>query len=298
MKTRFSFILICMFSIAGCQSIQSQYSPISLWSIQSGGSQLYLMASMHALTPDMYPLYDEFNKAYEQAETLVVEVNLNAISAAEISNNLHRYGSYRTGSLQQNLSPATLDLLKGYLAKTAQQMSTYNMMRPWFVSLQIGQQLLSAAGYDPALGIDQHYLMKATGAKQILELESFSEQMKILSSDSPAIQDLSLRASLMEADHASADLAELVTAWQRGDADEIYRIATEPIERYPVLEVQLHRLIDERNTKMVNSIRKYLHRPGTYLVIVGALHMGGRHGILNLLRKDYEVIQQHRPVSP
>lgn len=135
-------------------------------------------------------------------------------------------------------------------------------------------------------------------SKEILELETFDEQMSILSSDSAEIQDLSLRASLQELDRTSSDLARLVAAWQRGNEDEIFRIATRPIRRYPELEAQLYRLIDERNMRMVDKIRQYLDQPGTYLVIVGALHMGGKNGIISLLRQDFEVIQQQRNVFP
>lgn len=291
-------ILICFISIAGCQGVKSRVSPISLWSVQSDNSHIYLLGSMHALTPDFYPLYEEFDKAFEQADTLVVEVNLNAISEQEISIKLQQMGTYQTGSLQENISPETLDLLKDYLNNTGQQLSAYNNLRPWFISLQISMQLLSSAGYDPELGIDQHYLYKAIGKKEILELETFGEQMHILASDPAEIQDLSLRASLQEVDRTSSDLARLIAAWQKGDEDEIFRIATRPIRRYPALEVQLNRLIDARNMKMVDKIRQYLDRPGTYLVIVGALHMGGKNGIINLLRQDFEVIQQERHVFP
>lgn len=291
-------ILVCFVSIASCQGIESRVSPISLWSVQSDDSLVYLLGSVHALTPDIYPLYEEFDKAFELADTLVVEVNLNAISEQDISIKLQQMGTYQTGSLQQNLSPETLDLLEGYLRKTDQQLSAYNNLRPWFVSLQIGMQLLAVAGYNPELGIDQHYLNKAQSKKEILELETFDEQMSILSSDPAEIQDLSLRASLQELDRTSSDLARLVAAWQRGNEDEIFRIATRPIRRYPELEAQLYRLIDERNMKMVDKIKQYLDQPGTYLVIVGALHMGGKNGIISLLRQDFEVIQQQRNLYP
>jgi len=296
MTLRRLILLVCFVSIAGCHSVRQ--APISLWSVQSDSSHVYLMGSVHALAPDFYPLYGEFDQAFEQADTLVVEVNLHEIHEDEITQRMQQMGTYQSGSLEENLSPETLYLLNEYLEKTNQQLSAYNIMRPWFVSLQIGMQLLAAAGYDPELGIDQHYLYKAYGKKEILELESFSEQMDVLSGDSPEIQDLSLRASLQEVDRTPGDLARLVSAWQQGDADEIYRVATRPIRRYPQLEVQLDRLIDERNLKMVDKIRQYLDRPGTYLVIIGALHMGGRNGIVNLLSQDFKVTQWQRGKVP
>jgi hypothetical protein len=259
---------------------------------------VYLLGSVHALTPEFYPLYDEFDQAFDAADTLVVEVNLNKISEQEISIRLHQMGTYQTGNLEENLSAETMALLQAYLKKTNQRLSTFNNLRPWFVSLQIGMQLLSAAGYDPGLGIDQHYLSRASGNKQILELETFAEQINILAGDSAEIQDLSLRTSLLEIDRTSDDLAQLVAAWQVGDTDEMYRIATRPISRYPELAVQLNRLIDERNIKMAAKIAHYLREPGTYLVVVGALHMGGSNGIIHLLSQNHEVVQMKHRLRP
>ena len=50
-------------------------------------------------------------------------------------------------------------------------------------------------------------------------------------------------------------------------------------------------LIYERNTKMAHKIREYAATSGTYLVVVGALHMGGEQGLVHLLSQDYSVRQ-------
>ena len=42
---------------------------------------------------------------------------------------------------------------------------------------------------------------------------------------------------------------------------------------------------------MAYKIREYANTKGTYLVVVGALHMGGEEGIIKLLRDSYEVTQ-------
>lgn len=288
-------LLIFVTSIAGCQSVR--LAPISLWTIESDVSQVYLMGSVHALKPDFYPLYSEFDQAFEQAETLVVEVDLGRVPEHEIAAIMRRLGTYQSGSLRENLSLETWNLLVKHLEKGGQQPGAYDALRPWFVSLQISMQLLAAAGFDPELGIDQHYLTRARGKKSIEELESFSEQIRILSADSPEIQDLSLRTSLQEVDRAHVDLARLISAWQQGDMGEIYSIATKPARQYPQLEVQLSRLLDERNVRMANKIKQYLNRPGSYLVIIGALHMGGSNGIIKLLQQDYEVVQMRRAVK-
>ena len=83
----------------------------------------------------------------------------------------------------------------------------------------------------------------------------------------------------------------LVEAWQQGAADRMLEMTLVSTARYPELSVQMNSLIYERNTKMVHKIREYAATNGTYLVVVGALHMGGEQGLVHLLSQDYSVVQ-------
>jgi uncharacterized protein YbaP (TraB family) len=47
--------------------------PGLFWSVESGNAKVYLLGSMHAGTPDLYPLPAFIDEAYMASDALVVE---------------------------------------------------------------------------------------------------------------------------------------------------------------------------------------------------------------------------------
>lgn len=267
--------------------------PLSLWYFENVDAQIYLLGSMHAMKPDMYPLAEPFLNAFAKAEKVVFEVDLTKLDAYETSLVMQQQGMYISpDSIEHDLHPKTLALLKKYLAAVGMVMDQVKQMKPWYLALTIGQTELSRLGYDPDYGIDQYFQGRASDeGKQILQLESFREQIEILSSDRMFIQDLSLRASLEELSSAEEDLDLLVEAWRLGAADKMLELTLISVTRYPELSEQLDNLIFERNARMAHKIREYAETSGTYLVVVGALHMGGENGLVQLLGNEFNVKQ-------
>ncbi len=64
------------------------------------------------------------------------------------------------------------------------------------------------------------------------------------------------------------------------------------INKDPQLVPIYEKLIDERNRKMVSKIEDYLRGKGTYFVVVGAGHLIGEKGIVEVLRKKGLRVQQ------
>ncbi len=48
-----------------------------LWKIRSGPVTLYLLGSIHCLKKEHYPLNPRIEEAFEEADTLIVEANIN-----------------------------------------------------------------------------------------------------------------------------------------------------------------------------------------------------------------------------
>ena len=158
--------------------------------------------------------------------------------------------------------------------------------------LTIGQRELSRLGFDAELGIDRYLQQFALHeGKEILQLETFGEQINILSSDPIELQELSLRVSLEERQNVAQDLNELLAAWEQGNADKMLDLTLQSTLRYPELTKQMDNLIDKRNVRMAQRIRDYADTSNTYLIVVGALHMGGKNGIIRLLQDDYQITQ-------
>jgi len=283
--------------LCGCQVTATRSDRLSLWLVESDKAKVYLMGSVHALMREQFPLPIEFEQAFEDSETLVVEVNLNDVSKETMSVELFKYGYYAEGNLADHINQETMTLLSGYLLDTNQQINTYLPMKPWLVSLQVNAQQLLSAGYDPELGLDRYFLRKANRNRRILELESLEQQIQLLSGEADEIQELALRSSLHLVDTFEEELKVLVSAWEQGDVHGLYQAALSSTGQYNGFASSMARLVDDRNLEMAKKIRSYMAQGGNYLVIVGALHLGGEKGIVKLLESDYQLKQLRRKTT-
>ena len=273
--------------------VLAQDRNLSLWKITNHNNVVYLLGSIHAMKEDMYPLPGPIMEAFQAAEVTVFEVNLTQIDRARIAEIMRKRGSYEPpASIYDDLSPETIELLANYLLESKISIDQVRYLKPWHLSLNIGVMELGRLGYKTELGLDQHLQQLALQhGKEIQELESFDQQIRILSSDSLDIQDLSLRVSLRDRADIEEELTLMVTAWHNGEPDRMYQLTLDSVKEYPELQSQMNRLVLSQNVKMVSKIRSYLDDGRKYLVVAGALHMGGPQGIIKLLAKDYEVEQ-------
>ena len=187
------FVLDVSFSALAASENNPATEKCSLWQVQSENATVYLLGSIHMLKPEMYPLNACMEQAYEKTDVLVVEVNMLAVDQQELESLIQAKGLYPPGqSLQTELSKKILKQLKKYLKNSSLSFEQIKQMRPWYLTTIIAQQEMTARGYDPALGIDLYFLKKAQGQKEIIELETFEQQINVLASASDETQQLIL----------------------------------------------------------------------------------------------------------
>ncbi len=263
-----------------------------LWRINSQEATVYLLGSLHAATVDMYPLPASLYKAFDESNYLVVELDINKVDVQTQLRAIQKYGMYTDGSrIDQHISKESWQQLKDYLK--SRQMSAVLMqgMKPWLVNLTVTVSEFTRLGYDTALGIDQHFLNRAAG-KPIIELETLEGQMKVLASAADSQQESNLIVTLDSVDEMGEMMNTMRTLWQQGDANALYDAMKIDSQQYPGFEKQWEALLDTRNIAMAKKIKSYMKSDTTYFVIVGALHLGGENGLLNLLDKEGYRVKQ------
>lgn len=284
--------LVLVLLLTSCTAHDLEPRKVSLWKIENGEATVFLLGSVHVLTPNEYPLPISMEMAFMASDQTVFEVDLALANDAEVTALVRKLGLYSPPqSLQTKLSSDTLILLKSHLAAKEISFDSIKQMKPWFLSLTLALRELESLEYDAELGVDQYFQRKARALmKPILELESIEGQFELLASDSHHVQELALRSSIEESLQAESQINDLIEAWREGDADGMW-LAGVSESKYPELDVQIEKLIDSRNRQMVEKIKEYLGLKKTTLVVIGALHMGGEQGILNILSANYAIEQ-------
>ena len=259
-----------------------------LYKVTSLTNTVYILGSIHLAKPELYPLKKPIEEAYNKSEVLVVELDPNSQHSMQvIQNSMMTLGMYGPGkSLKSELTPQTYKLLSDYLKTTGLSLDIMQPMRPWTVMLQISIMEMIRLGYDPSLGVDQHFLQKAAhDDKSVLEIESAEEQMSLLSKDDKQFQDLLLRYTIEEMHEMEPLLNKMFKSWKEGDAKGLASVVDSSLVVDPRLIEIYEVLITKRNYTMTKKIQSYLKTKKNYFVVVGAGHVVGDEGIVNLLKK-------------
>ena len=269
-------------------TVAAERSKLFLWEVKSDRSTIYLLGSIHLGRPEFYPLDPVIENAYRNASTLVVEVNLNEVDEETQQMYVLERGMYPPDkSLKKSVSEETYMMLGEFLLEREIDAMAMGMMKPWLVAITLTVVEMQRLGYDPALGIDQHFLNLAVEEKKrILQLESFELQIDLFSGFDDEMQENFLVQSMLEMEEIADLLDGLMDAWTSGDEDALEAVLFEAggeDERFRQLNDRLYR---DRNIQMTGKIRRYLEAEGAFFVVVGAGHLVGEKSIVNLLRGD------------
>jgi uncharacterized protein YbaP (TraB family) len=263
-----------------------------LWKVQNGPGVLYLAGSVHALSKEMYPLPDAYQRAFDASETLVEELDLNEAGMLGAAPMLMTKGMYTDGrTFEKAVSADTVALVRSRLAGTPFSLELIQPMKPWMVMLMLSVMQVQQAGLDAQYGLDKHFYDRAVAAgKSVIGLETAEFQIDRFDKMPEPLQEQLLRTTLTELDTAQGELATIVTAWRRGDTTALERTLLSGFQKYPAA---YESLIAERNRNWMPQLEQCLARTRPCFVVVGAAHLVGPDGLLKLLqKKGYRLEQQ------
>ena len=255
----------------------------AFYRISKGNEQHWLLGSIHAGKPSLYPLPDPVERAWQQSHALVMEVDMTHISQAQWQ---------EMGAITRLVDGKTLkdhlpmDLYRRTLIAAGQNGLNESMLaplRPWFAAITLTQAALERTGYRGEFGVDQHFAKRANdGGKPIIGLETLLEQLGYLASVGDN-QTLMLESTLDELPDLEKGFAEVMKAWQDGDQATLINLLKEEMAP-PKLQAWLEQtLLAERNR---NWVKKWPGLPNESFIVVGALHLYGEQGLLALLEQQ------------
>jgi len=263
-----------------------------IWKVEKGTRSGWLVGSLHLLTADAYPLPPALDTAFAAADVLVEEANPEELKTPTAAMQLVAKAMYPPGTtLQSQVSKETFDKIAKRAEKIGLPIERLQAFKPWMVALTLVGLELQKGGFDPGLGLDQHFLTRAPAAgKKVRTLETALEQIDLLESLSPQLQESLVAASLDGADTELAQVQRIAAAWKAGD--------TAPIERLLLTDMKsvdaavYETLLVGRNRRWVPQIEDCLSQQRCF-VVVGAAHLVGPEGLVSMLRaKGYTITQQ------
>src|SRR5439155_25200023 len=121
-------------------------------------------------------------------------------------------------TLDSVLSPKTFALVTKRLETLGMPVEPLKRFKLWMLAVMLLGLEWQKAGFDPALGLDQHFYDSAQKtAKKVQGLETVDYQIGRFDEMSSEQQDHMLAETLDELDTEKASVTELANAWKAGD---------------------------------------------------------------------------------
>jgi len=263
-----------------------------LWKAHSDSGVVYILGSIHFFKSELYPLDEKIEKAFGMSDVLAVEADINNIGDISPAKLLERSLYAGGDSIEKHVSAGTMSLLRETLQKTEMPLALFRVQKPWFIALTLTSLELMRLGFDPQYGIDNHFLSEAIGKKKVVELESLQYQIDLLSGLSDEEQEAFLLYSLRDLRTVDREADALLRAWQTGDVAKMEEIVAKSAGSNRAMSGFFEKILYERNRNMASKITGFLESGKTHFVVVGAAHLIGKQGILEVLRSKGFKIEQ------
>ena len=285
------FVLLLLDLSTYARDVFSQSQKCFLWKAQSKTSTVYLLGSIHIFKKESFPLNRKIEDTFEQSDILVVEANIADKEKIDLQKLMEIAFYPENDTLEKHVSKETYELVKKKLEGLDISPELINKQKPWSLAATLSSIELLKLGYDPNFGIDMYFLSKTKG-KKIIELESLDDQLNLFSNLSDQDQELFLLYTVKDLDILGKEVDRLINAWSSGDTKGLESIMTKSVNEDRRLSAIYEKLIYGRNKNMASRIEDLLKAKETYFVIVGAGHLVGDKGIIEILKGKGYLIEQ------
>lgn len=264
-------------------------SPV--WAIRGAHNTVYLAGSIHLLKASDSALPAAFNRAYLHSQALVMEIDLRTLSPQDAADWMLAHGGALPGTpLRQLLGEAGYQRVVATAKRLGLPPAALQQFAPWVLGLQLLELKYAQLGFDPNQGVEQQLERRAAkDGKRTLGLETVDQQLGVFESLKPRDQARFLELTVSELSDVGSETQTVIQAWRAGNAAKLAALLGDEYQSFPIL---YQALVTERNQRWLPQIEKLLKDRQSYLVVVGALHLVGKGGLLERLRKD-----GYRPVT-
>ena len=275
----FLFILIPAFSIG--QEIDNSL----LWEIKSPqiNKSSLLYGTIHMVKKEDFKLKEKVKRSFNSCTKLALEVDLNMSLKTKMDVAMSTLLP-NNKSIDEFMSKDEFMKLKVYAVDSVgiseKKFNKYTRLKPfYFSSILIKESLGKIKSYD-----EEFHKMSSKNKMSEIGLESIQSQLKII--DQTSIQDqVKMLLEGLENEEANS-FDQMVKAYNEEDIKTLYKIITN--ESTDIKDFQ-YNFIDKRNQSWISVIEKTINIEPTFIA-VGAGHLYGEKGVINLLKKQgYDV---------
>jgi uncharacterized protein YbaP (TraB family) len=252
-----------------------------LWEISGNGltNPSYLFGTMHILCAEDAQLSENLKKIIRETDLIYFEIDMD--NMMEMLGALKYLRMNNNKKLSDLLTPDEYNRVKNYFQKNKSPMPFAMMesFKPFFISSLISEQKMSCEVKE---GMEQAIIKESKQyKKEIKGLESVAFQASVFDSIPYEQQAKELVKSIDSIDKNSELAAELVSVYKQQDLKKIEELTN---REDGGISAFMDLLLYNRNADWAGKMNGIMQSKNV-LFAVGAAHLPGEKGVINLLRK-------------
>lgn len=274
-------VLLLALLTAGAAAASDRAADLALfWSLQKNGQQAgYLLGTIHSEDPRVLDFSEAFLDRLRSSEVFAMEMVPDEPTLERLGN----YMNYPPGQgLAAVIGAGRLQALATALSAYRVPLERVGQMKPWAAML-----ILSTPPPQTGFFMDVSLSLRASGTGlEVVGLETLEEQLSFLDNMPMPMQLALLDQAIAEAGQAGEVHEQMVTAYLGNNlaalealSDEQFQAVSQATREY-FIEQGIH----ARNQRMADALLPLLEQK-TVFAAVGALHLSGEAGLINILRQ-------------
>ncbi|NIA71531.1 TraB/GumN family protein [Pelagibius litoralis] len=257
------------------------------WKVErDGASASHIFGTIHLSDPRLRELPEQIRQPFIAAHDVVFELPDDPEGPALMTQAMILSDGRR---LDDILGPDLFAQVVGAAARYGLAPQALRPLKPWALSVFLvapPAELARKAQGEQSL--DEWLRSEAQRrGKAVHGLESFREQIAVFNGMTEAEQVAMVRDLVADSAKAEAEFAKLLQAYMKSDIGAIFAQMNDMsgVSDQAAARRFLQRLIYDRNVTMVSRMQTYLTK-GNAFVAIGAAHLPGEGGVLDLLEKQ------------
>ena len=287
MKKHIIYISFILFHLVGCG--QEKYNSL-FWEISGNGlkESSFLYGTMHTQDERVFQFKEGVMDAFNHAEIYAMEINVDSVDQVAL---LSKLIMDSTHSLKTLLTESEYTMVSDFFRDSLRQpLFLFEKMQPLFTAQMVSLRDLEAQQAD---ALDIYFFKEAKKQKkQTIGLEKTMEQIDAFSAISYELQAKGLVDAVRDyGKEGELDMDAMMKYYVEGNLDKLLEMTTE----YDDEDEEMSKIFNDvflvkRNHNMADRAEPFIKKGSTFIA-VGAAHLPGEEGIIELLRKKgYKVI--------
>jgi len=279
----FHLLLVLLLTIAPSMVLAQQQDAdrALFWLIQKNDQVAgYLLGTIHSEDPRVLDFSEQFLSKLTSNDVFAMELVPDLSTLSRLTEYMH----YPPGqTLESVIGEDRFVRLVSALSGFSIAPELINRMKPWAAMMT-----LSTPPPETGFFMDLSLSLRASGSGlKVVGLETLEQQLSFLQNMSLPMQLSLLDQAIAEYHQVSEVHARMVDAYLENDLVDLQVLSNEQLQAVgeKARDYFIKSGIHARNHRMANSLLPHLET-NTVFVAVGALHLPGEEGLLNILRQQ------------